>query len=117
MACRCAGLVVSLTVGLHAHTHLVLLSMFLFLRLTEQVRLKTDLERIMGALRERYRETQQWQKRHKVSVCVGGGGGGGTVTDIMRGEGWVSGVGGRGMVRTTYIVRAVHTAGTSALMD
>ena len=48
--------------------------------------------------------------------CVGGGGGG-TVTDIMRGEGWVSGVGGRGMVRTTYIVRAVHTAGTSALMD
>ena len=22
----------------------------------------------MGALRERYRETQQWQKRHKVSA-------------------------------------------------
>lgn len=55
---------------MNTHTHLVLLSMFLFLRLTEQIRLKTDLERIMGALRERYRETQQWQKRHKVS---GGG--------------------------------------------
>jgi PI-3-kinase-related kinase SMG-1 len=34
-------------------------------RLTEQNRLKMDYDRIMGALREKYKETNEWQKRHE----------------------------------------------------
>ena len=66
MACSCGGLGSNLTPPTPIFT------IPPFFRLTEQVRLKMDLERIMGALRERYRETQEWQRRHKVSGGRGG---------------------------------------------
>ena len=86
MACSCGGLGSNLTPPTPP-----------FFRLTEQVRLKMDLERIMNALRERYRETQEWQRRHKVSGGRGGRRGeerggmnvGRDGCEGRRGEGWM----------------------------